>query len=44
MGLYFNIVNSIGIANFQWHSQNKNGNIGILALWSICEKLYLNYS
>ena len=29
----------LGIFNFEWHSQNKVGNIAILILWRVCENL-----
>ena len=32
-GLPFNIEDFIGLLNFEWHSQNEVGNIGIPVLW-----------
>ena len=29
-GLDFKVVDFIGLGNFEWHSQNEEGNIGIL--------------
>ena len=30
---YLSRMETIGIFNFEWHSQNKVGNIAILVLW-----------
>ena len=40
-GLPFKVADFIGIRlfNFEWHSQNKVGNIGSLALWRDRKKL-----
>ena len=32
-GLHFEVSDFISLFNFEWHSQNKVGNIGILVLW-----------
>ena len=40
MGLSFKVADFIGLFNFEWHSKNKVGNIGILILWRNHEKLY----
>ena len=37
--LSFRDADSIGHFHFEWHSPNKIGNIGILALWRDREKL-----
>ena len=35
------LLKGIAFFNFEWHGQNKVGNIAILALWRDREKLYL---
>ena len=35
-GLPNKVAEFIGLFNFEWHSQNKVGNIGILILWRDC--------
>ena len=42
-GLPFKIANFIDLFNFEWHGQNKVGNIAILVLWRDHEKLYRTY-
>ena len=32
-GLPFKVADFIGLFNFEWHGQNKVGNIAILVLW-----------
>ena len=39
-GLPFKVGDFIGLFNYEWHSQNTVGNIGILVLWIDREKLY----
>ena len=36
---WYKIADFISLLNFEWHSQNKVGNIGILELWRDHEKL-----
>ena len=38
--LHFKVADFVGLVNFEWHSQNKVGNVGILVLQRDCEKLY----
>ena len=40
MGLPLKVVDFIGLFNFEWYSQNKVDNIGILVLWRDDEKLF----
>ena len=40
-GLPFKVADFIGLFNFEWHSQNDIGIIGILVLWRDREKLVL---
>ena len=40
-GFIFKIAHFICLCNFEWHGQNKVGNIAILALLRDGEKLYL---
>ena len=40
-GLTSKVTDFIDLFNFEWHGQNKVGNIGILVLWRDREKLYL---
>ena len=42
--LLFRISDFSGLFNFEWHSENKVGNVGILVLRRDLEKLYLNGS
>ena len=38
--LYFKFALFLGLFNFEWHHQNKVGNIGIRVLWKDPEILY----
>ena len=37
--LHFKVPNFIGLINLECHRQDEVGNIGILVLWRVCEKL-----
>ena len=39
-GLDFEVVDFIRLVNYEWHSQNEVGNIGIHVLRIVCENLY----
>ena len=41
-GLHFEVVDFIGLFNFQWHGQSEVGNIAIVVLWRHHKKLYCN--
>ena len=38
--LNFKIAYMIGLAHFEFYSENKVGNNGILVLWGVCQKVY----
>ena len=37
--LHFKVAYIIGLVHFEWHSQSKVGNTGILVLRGVCEKV-----
>ena len=39
-GYFLKVTDFIGLFNFEWYSQNKVGNVGILVLWRDRENLY----